>query len=144
MQYLLQPKRSESIQQTTEAVERWECDAREYEHKFGKTLDKDVKIGVILSLAPLQVLNHSQLHSHILKRYAQVRTMLLDYAEHKRTQPPMMSYPWISRCWCNTKGEGNGKKDENEKGKLKAKAKTMPKRLSTFLDTVSTVKIGDT
>ena len=26
MQYLLQPKRSESILQATEAVERWECD----------------------------------------------------------------------------------------------------------------------
>ena len=54
MQYLLQPKRAESIPQTTEAVERWECDVREYEQRFGKTLDQDVKIGVILALAPLQ------------------------------------------------------------------------------------------
>ena len=69
-QYMLQPKRSESIQQTTEAVERWECEAREYEQRFGKTLDQDVKIGVILALAPLQVQNHCQLHSHILKSYA--------------------------------------------------------------------------
>ena len=29
MQYLLQPKRAESILQTTETVERWECDVRE-------------------------------------------------------------------------------------------------------------------
>ena len=29
MQYLLQPKRAESILQTTEAVERWECDVRD-------------------------------------------------------------------------------------------------------------------
>ena len=28
MQYLLQPKRAESILQTTEAVERWECDVK--------------------------------------------------------------------------------------------------------------------
>ena len=47
--------------------------------------------------------------------------MLLDYAERKRTQPPKMSYPWISRCWCNTKGKGNVKKGENEKGKGKGK-----------------------
>ena len=40
MQYLLQPKRAESILQTTEAVERWECDVREYKQRFGKTLDE--------------------------------------------------------------------------------------------------------
>ena len=44
--------------QTTEAVERWECDRREYEQRFGKTLDEDVRIGVILALAPPQVQNH--------------------------------------------------------------------------------------
>ena len=49
MQYLLQPKRAESILLTTEAVERWDCEV-------GKTSDEDVKIGVILALAPLQVL----------------------------------------------------------------------------------------
>ena len=31
MQFSLQPKRAESILQTTEAVESWECDVREYE-----------------------------------------------------------------------------------------------------------------
>ena len=49
MQYLLQPNRAESILQTTETVERWECYVREHEQKFGKTLDEDVKIGVILA-----------------------------------------------------------------------------------------------
>ena len=44
MQYLLQPKRSESVLQTTESVERWECDVREYEQRFGKNLGEDVKI----------------------------------------------------------------------------------------------------
>ena len=67
MQYLLQPKRAESILQTTEAVERWECDVREYEQRFGKTLDEKVKIGVTLALAPLQVQNHFHLNSQILK-----------------------------------------------------------------------------
>ena len=55
MQYLLQPKRAESILQTTEAVERWECDVRRIRKRCGKTSDEDVKIGVILALAPLQV-----------------------------------------------------------------------------------------
>ena len=72
------PKRSESILQTTEAVERWECDVREYEKRFGKTLNEDVKMGVILALAPPQVRNHCHLNSHILEWSAQVRTMLLD------------------------------------------------------------------
>ena len=78
MQYLKQPKRAESILQTTEAVERWEYDARKYEQRFGKTLDEDVKIGVILALAPSQVQSYCHLITHILKSYAQVRTMLFD------------------------------------------------------------------
>ena len=45
MQYLLQPKRAESILQTSEV----ECDVREFEQRFGKTFDEDVKIGVILA-----------------------------------------------------------------------------------------------
>ena len=53
---LLKPKRAESILLTTEAVERWDCDVGQNEQRFGKTSDKDVKIGVILALAPLQVL----------------------------------------------------------------------------------------
>ena len=51
MQYLLLPKRAESILQTTEPVERWECHVKEHEPRF-ETLDEDVKIGVILALTP--------------------------------------------------------------------------------------------
>ena len=54
MQYLLQPKKA----QTTDSVDRWECDVRGYEQRFGKALDDDVKIGVILSLAPALLQNH--------------------------------------------------------------------------------------
>ena len=79
MQYLLQPKRAESILPTTETFERWECDVMEYEQRFVKTLDEDVKIGVILALAPSQVQNHCHLNSHILKSHAEVRTMLFGY-----------------------------------------------------------------
>ena len=50
------PNVPESILQTTAAVERWDCDVGQYDKRFGKTLDEDVKIGVILALAPLQVL----------------------------------------------------------------------------------------
>ena len=63
---------------STETVERWECDVREYEQRFGETLDEEVKIGVILALARSQVQNHCHLNDHILQSYAQVRTMLFD------------------------------------------------------------------
>ena len=72
-------KRSETILQTTDAVERSECDVKEHEQKFGKPVDEDVKIGVIVALAPPQVQDHCHLNSHILKSDAQVRTMLFDY-----------------------------------------------------------------
>ena len=52
---------------------------RDYEQRFGKTLDEDVKISVILALAPSQVQNFCRLNSHILKRNAPVRKMLFDY-----------------------------------------------------------------
>ena len=52
---------------------------REYEQRCGKTLDVDVKIGVILALAALQVQDHCHLNSHILRSYAQVRTIFFDY-----------------------------------------------------------------
>ena len=97
MQYLLQPKCTESILQTTEAVERWECDLREHEERFGKTLDEDVKTGVILALAPPQVHNHYHLNSHILKSYAQVTTVLFDFCRAQRERPLVTLYPWISR-----------------------------------------------
>ena len=79
MQCFLQRKRPESIAQTTEAVEIWDRDVREYEQRFGKVLDEDVKIGVIFAVAPSPLQNHCRLNSHTLKSYGQVRTKLFDY-----------------------------------------------------------------
>ena len=79
MQQLIQPKRAESILWMTEPVERQECDVREYEQRCGKTLDVDVKTGVILALAALQVQDHCHLNSHVLRSCAQVRTIFFDY-----------------------------------------------------------------
>ena len=133
MKYLLQPKRAESILQKTETVERWECDVRDYEQRFGKMLDEDVKIGVILALSARQVQNHCRLNSHILKSYAQVRTMLFDH--------------WATR---NVKARTKARKVKTTKMRRpktrarKAKARTVPKLLNTLLDTVFTAKVGDT
>ena len=60
---LLQSKRSVAVAQTTRTVERWECDVREYECRFGKALEEDGKIGVILALALLSAQNHCHLNS---------------------------------------------------------------------------------
>ena len=154
MQYLLQPKRAESILQATEAVERWECDVREYEQRFGKTLDEDVKIGVILALAPLQVQNHCHLNSHILKSYEQVRTMLFDccraQADTAAGDAVPMDLSMLGKGGkgkkgrgdkkCEGKGKGKGKKgesnknekdkDEDKKGKGEGEGKATAKAIT--------------
>ena len=132
MQYLLQPKRSETILQTTEAFERWECDVREHEQKFGKNLDEDVEIGVILALAPPQVQNHCHLNSHILKRYAQVRTKLFGYcraqADTAAGDAVLMDLSVLGK---GKKGKGKGKKGK-VKAEARAWAKTSPKATEYF------------
>ena len=144
MQYLLQPKRAESTLQTSETVGRWECDVREYEPRFGKTLDEDVEIGVILALAPSQVQKHCHLNSHILQNYAQVRTMLFDCCRAQAdtaagdvvpTDLSMLGKGTGKKGKGDKKGKGKGKgkkrelskdekdKDEDKKGKGKGKGK---------------------
>ena len=104
MQFLLQPKRPESIAQTTDSVERWARDVREYEQMYGNVLDEDVKVGVVLALAPSQVQNHCHLNSHILESYAQVRTMLLDCCR-----------PQADTGAGDVVGKGKGKKGKGDK-----------------------------
>ena len=54
-QDLLQPNRAEPILQTTETIERWECDVKKYEQRFGNSLNEDVKVGVTRALAQPEV-----------------------------------------------------------------------------------------
>ena len=79
MQCLLHPKRCDAVARTTLTVERREFDVRDPKPRFGKALDEDVKIGVILALVPPSVQNHCHLTSHIFKSYPQVRTLICDY-----------------------------------------------------------------
>ena len=46
---------------------RDECDVREYEQRSGKTLDEDVKVGVMKALAPPQVQNLELTHPEELR-----------------------------------------------------------------------------
>ena len=127
MQNLLQRKRSGSILQATEAVEIWECNGREYGQRFVKNLDEDVKIGVILALAPPQALKNCHLNSQILKSYAKVRTMLFDYCPAQADTaacdavPMDLSVLGNRRRQQRRKTKGKGKKGKG-KGKDNAKA----------------------
>ena len=71
---------------TREVVERWKKDVRDYETKFAKAPDEDVKIGVILDLAPPSVQQRLHLNANELKTYAQVRRLVLDYVEAEGDQ----------------------------------------------------------
>ena len=113
---------------------------REYEERSGKTLDEDVKIGVILALAPLQVQNRCHMNSYILKSYAQVRTMLFDYCRAQADTAAGDAVPRdISRCWVKEEKARKAKATR----KAKAKVRTVPKP-SILLDTVFNAKVGDT
>ena len=123
IQFLLQPKRALSVLQKTETVERWKCDTRECEQRFGKTLDEDVEVGVILALVPSQEQNHSHLNSHILKIYAQVRTVLFDYCRAQAETASGDVVPMDLSMLGKGKGE-KGKGEKKGKGKGNANAKT--------------------
>ena len=83
-------------------------------------LDEDVKIGVIFTLAPLQVQNHCHLKSHILKTYAQVRTMLFDYCRAQAVTAAGDAVP-MDLMMLGGGGIGKGKGDKIVKGKGKGK-----------------------
>ena len=113
------------------------CDVREHEHRLDKTLDGD---GVILALAPLQVQNQCHLNSHILKRYAQDRTMLFHYcraqADAAAGDVVPMAGQW-QRQHRHRRQEGQRPRqsntDENEKDKdKKSKGKAHAKATEYF------------
>ena len=90
---------------------------RQYKQRFGNTLDEDAKIGVILTLSPLQVRNHCHLNSHILKSDAQVRKMLFDYC---RAQTDTAAYDVVPMDFSMLGKRGKGKKGKGDKkGKTK-------------------------
>ena len=95
----------------------------EYEQRFGKTLDEDVKIGVILASAQPQVQNHCHSDSPILKSYAQVRTMLFDYCRAQADTAAGDVVPIVLSMLGKSRGKkGKGDKEGRGKGKGKANA----------------------
>eukprot|EP00971_Amphidinium_carterae_P057442 1135684-Amphidinium_carterae.1 len=52
MDQLLRPKAPDKIEQTVSAIETWEREVREYEIRYKKPLDEEVRLATMLSLAP--------------------------------------------------------------------------------------------
>ena len=100
---------------------------REYEQRFGKTVDEDVKICIILARAPPSVQNHWNLNWHVLKSNVLVRTMLFD----------------CSRAQADVAASENMPMDLSMlgKGKQKGKGDKTPKRLSTSQVIASDAKL---
>ena len=91
-------------------------------------MDEDVKIGVILALAPLQVQNNCHLNSHILRSYSQVRAMLFDYCRAQADTAEGDAVPMDlsmlgkggkgKKSKGDKKGKGKGKKGESSKDEM--------------------------
>eukprot|EP00971_Amphidinium_carterae_P145999 2894280-Amphidinium_carterae.1 len=68
MDQLLRPRVPDKIEQTVGAIETWEREVREYELRYKKALDKEVRLATLLSLystrtrSPTCVLERSKLH----------------------------------------------------------------------------------
>ena len=78
---------------------------------------EDVKTGVIFASAPPQVQNHCHLNSHILRSYAQVRTILFDYCRAQADTAAGDAVP-MDLSMLGKGGKGMiGKGDKKGKGK---------------------------
>mgnify|MGYP002809519574 CR=1 FL=1 len=114
----------------------WEYDIREYETKFNKQLDDDVKIGVILAMSSIAVENHCHLNAPDLKTYGAVRLVVMEYClaqvdiGMEMTDPVDLSAMWKgkgkgdkggkhNKGGKHGKGGKNGKDGKNSKGKAK-------------------------
>ena len=114
------------------------------EQRFGKPLNEDVKMGVVLALAQPEV----QKDSHIPESHTLVKKCFSTVTQHK----------WMQALVRLGKRKGRSKKSNRDKKRAKArtgkarkgtemktkktraKAKPMPQRLNTLLDVVSFAK----
>ena len=64
-------------------IVRWEQQVLEYEQKMEKRLDEDIKVGILVELAPAVVQDHIQLNTDQFTEYAKVRKCIFDYVEQQ-------------------------------------------------------------
>ena len=125
MRQLLQPQKPNDISGTRESIEKWERDVRDYETRFQKSFDEDVKIGVVIDMAPLSVQQHCHLNAGDIKTYPQIRRIILDFIEascDRADAPVPMDVSALDRKG-KGKGKGTGKTGKGKGGKGKGKSK---------------------
>ena len=78
LQKLLRPDKRESFGKTVACIEKWEREVKDYESNFKKSIDADIKIGVLSYLAPPKVEEHLHLHADKYENYADARKLIVD------------------------------------------------------------------
>lgn len=97
---------------------------REYENRFDKHVDADLKVGIVLELAPTNVREHIHVNSDSTTlTYESVRERIVNYLEAKtgdQDESQAMDVDALTkRLNALEKGKGKGKKGKKGKGKGK-------------------------
>ena len=74
-------------------IESWEQDVRDYEKRFDKVVDADLRISVLLELAPEAVREHVYINSEKYATYESIREKLVSYIESKMIEDTVATTP---------------------------------------------------
>ena len=66
-------------------LETWEQQVRDYEKRFLKVVDVDLRVGILLELSPDNVREHVHVNSDRYDTYESVRDRLASYLDAKST-----------------------------------------------------------
>ena len=109
-------------------LETWEQQVRDYEKRFLKVVDVDLRVGILLELSPDNVREHVHVNSDRYDTYESVRDRLASYLDAKSTDAddaaaPMDVDTLTKRLNALEKGhgKGKGKGKNNQKGKFGGK-----------------------
>ena len=64
-------------------IESWEQDVRDYEKRFEKKVDQDLRVSVLLEMAPESIKEHIYINSEKFSTYESIRDKLATYIESK-------------------------------------------------------------
>eukprot|EP00971_Amphidinium_carterae_P214592 4258425-Amphidinium_carterae.1 len=93
-----------------ETIEQWEKEVRDHEKVSKKTLDEEIKIGVLAYLAPDKVSEHLFLFAEKLQSYADARKVVFELLDAQRAQQAAGVVPM------DIDGLGKGGKGKDGKG----------------------------
>ena len=80
MGHILQPQKV--TKNYFQSLEKWEKDVRLWEKKFGKSLDDDLKISILLDcFSPKPLVEFANLNPERVDTYARTRKLIIDYLE---------------------------------------------------------------